>query len=1016
MAKLLQFILLVTCLSLTATSFAQEKKQISGRVTDKDGAPLIGVTVFVKGSNNGATTNLSGVYNISVGNSKDVTLDFSYVGMKTEKRNVTLTSRSTVVNVRLDEDVNIETVIIQGYGRVQKREDLVGSAFQVEASDLEYKPMARLDNILDGMVPGLSIDPNTDSPGSPQTRYNIRIRGEASLSASNEPLWIIDGVPMYTGSGTNSIPGMSYSISPLSFISPEDIESITVLKDASEVSIYGADGANGVIILTTKSGRMGAQKRDIRASIRYGVSSIDESTKFKVLNANQYMDYAKEAWVNGGNNINLFPYQDNDHNSYSTTDTNWYDQYYGIGQNLSANLSISESSNKSSSYFSLSYYEDSGTIKGNEQQRISARMNNTYKLGNKLTLRPILSASYNINDIFPASHEYYELLPIFSPFDNDGHTYRLSNRYVSGMDGGELTWEDDKFWDNTIAERELNDNTQKTFATDGNVSLEYNIIEGLSATTQFGVAYQHSYEKIYASRHTLGGMVDNQPSGQSRRSSANYLSWTNINRVNFNRTFGKHNVSALAGVELSSKGYNSVYATGEGFVNDQTQEVGDSQEASRRGSSSTSTTRKLSFFGQVGYGYDSRYRVQFNVRREGNSSFGPYSRWENYFSVGGTWNVHREGFFESEVIDLLKFKASFGTSGNSRVDGAMMRGLGMFSYGDSNSYNGIMGGVVSTPANPGISWEKTYMGNIGVDVRLWDRLSIGLEGYYNYTTNLLSKIYTSRVIGDARIFANIGEISNLGVELTINSTNIRTDNFRWSTDLNISHNKNRIEKLFDNKSISYGSTISSVGNDVNTFYLVKWAGVDPSTGAPMWYDKDGNLTYSYSDSDRVADKSSTPTVFGGMTNTFRYKGFSFSFLLNYSIGGHALSSLASRGTTDGYGIIDQNTSINSLDYWQKPGDISANPRISTVTSSSGRFSTKFLYNKTNIRLQNLSLTYSLPISVCEKLHLEQCRVSFIGDNLYLFTLDQDSGQNSYKTMMYGYPVERTFSLSLDLSF
>lgn len=1017
MKRFLHFCLVLLCVVWSAPFVqAQSSRLLKGRVVDEQGVPLIGVSVFVKGTSIGTTTDTEGNYTLSLGDRTQVVVTFSYVGMKT--RNMTVADSMEMLNVRMQSDTDIDAVIVQGYGRVQKREDLVGSAFQVNAKDLEFKPVTRLDNILDGMVPGMAIQPNTDGPTSVRSRYDIRIRGEASLSASNEPLWIVDGVPIYTGTGTNTIPGFDSTVSPLSFISPEDVESITVLKDASEVSIYGADGANGVILVTTKSGKLNSGPTTVKATLRYGVSAIDESTRFKTLNAAQYMAYAREAWANGGNDPELFPYQDNELNSYSTTDTDWTDLYFGLGQNFLASVSLSGGSEYAANYLSASYYREQSTVRGNTQQRITARMNNVYKLGRRFTVRPQLSASYNINDIFSPSHEYYEILPIFSLYDNDGYTYRLYNRYVSGRDEttGELIWDDSKFWDNTIAERELNDHTQKTFSTDGNLSLQYEILEGLTATAQFGVSYQHGYETEYESRQTLGGMVDGVPKGYSKRNSANFLSWSNIERLNFNRTFGKHAVSALVGIELSSKGYNTLSAYGSGFVNDHIQEVGYAEEATRKGYSSTKTTRKLSFLGQAGYTYDSRYSVQFSMRREGNSSFGKYARWENYFSIGGAWNIHREAFFRSQIINLLKLKASFGTSGNSRVDSAQMRGLGIFSYGDSYSYNGEMGGVVSTPANPGISWETTYMTNVGLDIRLWDRLSIAAEFYYNYTTNLLSKIYTSRVIGDERIYANIGELSNRGYEFTINSTNIAHRNFRWTTDLNLSHNRNRVEKLANGTSISYGTTITAEGHDINSFNLVRWAGVDPSTGAPMWYDKNGNLTYTYSTNDRVIDKTSSPTVFGGMTNTFRLYNFSLSFLINYSIGGYALCTLGTNGVTDGYNIIDQNVSINSLDHWKQPGDISANPRISTVSSKSGMSSTRFLYNKTNIRLQNLSLTYELPKRISRKMSMSSMRVSFIADNLYLWTPDQKRNQNSYKTMMYGYPLQRTFSLSLDMTF
>ena len=1018
MRNRLTYTLLLLSLILfnSANLLAQNKLKISGKITDKLGEGLPGASILVKGTKYAAVADIDGNYELEfIPTSSRTIVNFSFVGM--ESKDVTVTGSRKELNIALKSDSMLEEVIVQGYGRAQKREDLVGSAFQVDAKDMEFKPVSRIDNLLDGMIPGMIIEPNTDAPTSTRARYSTRIRGDASLAASNEPLWIVDGVPIFTGDGNNSVPGMSSTVSPLSFLNTDDIESITVLKDASEVSIYGADGANGVILVTTKSGRLNQESLKINASLRYGVSAIDESTRFKTLNAAQYMAYAKEAWANGGNDPALFPYQDNEHNSYSTTDTQWHDLYYGVGQNALASVSLTSSGKKSATYFSVSYYHEDPAVKGNSQDRASVRLNSTYKLGKIVTVKPSIAASYNVNNVFSPNHDYYKILPIFELYDPDGHTYRLYNRVVEGRNSdGTLKWVNKKFFDNSIANRELNDNQQRAFSTDANLLVQFHIIKGLTATAQFGASYQHSYEDYYNSKNTLGGIYNGKPKGYSKRSSANFLTWTNIERINFNRTFGKHAVNALLGVELSSKGYNTLYASGYGFVNDFIKEVGYSEEATRTGYSSQRTTRKLSLLGQAGYTYDSRYSIQLNMRREGNSSFGKFARWANYFSAGLAWNIHNEHFFNPSFVKMLKLKASFGTSGNSRVDNAMMKGLGIFSYGESSGYNGVMGGVVSTPANPGLSWETTYMSNIGLDIKLGRFVDIALEGYYNYTTNLLSKVYTSRLIGDARIYANVGELSNTGVELTIRSTNFDRDNFGWRTDFNISHNRNKVEKLADGKPISYGSTITAEGHDSNTYYLVRWAGVDPTTGAPMWYDKNGNLTYNYNTADRVMDKTSTPLLHGGMTNSFRIWDFSLSFMLNYTFGGHALCSVGTNGVTDGYDIIGQNVSVNSMDHWEKPGDVSANPRISTITSGSSRFSTRFLYSKTNIRLQNLSLSYNLPDRFARKMAMSAFRISFIADNLYLWTPDQKKGMNSYKTMMSGYPQQRTFSFSIDMTF
>lgn len=1001
-------------LALASEAIPQQgMREVKGTVRDDLlGETLVGVHILIKGTKTGVFTDIDGNFSIKVPSDKEVYLVFTYVGMKTQE---VLVGKSDQLNVIMISDNTIDAVVVQGaYGTAQKRSDLVGSVFQVGAKQLETLPATRIDNLLGGLVPGLSIDPNTDSAtGSVRTRYNTRVRGNASLSASNEPLWIVDGTPMYTGNSTNTMPGMSWTVSPLSFINPSDIESITVLKDASATSIYGANGANGVILVTTKSGAKG--QHSVNVSLKYGISKIDESTRLKVLDAEQYMMMAKEAWVNGGQSLDLFPYQDNELNSYSTTDTRWHDIYYDLGHNMMVNFSIRSGSDKSKSYLSGSYYNEESTVSNNTQDRFSLRSNTEYSLAKNLVFKSILSMSYNENNIFTVGREYYETLPIFSPYMNDGYSFRLYNRIVDGLNpDGTLKWVDKKFFDNCVPDREANDNFQTTLKSNANLSLEYKPIDGMTITAQYGADFMNSREEIYYARTTLDGLSGTEPRGSSRRASANYFTWTNIERINYNKKFGKHTVGALAGMELNHKEYKTLYATGSGFSNDHIKEVGYSESDSRSGYSSSSTTRSLSFFAQASYSYDNRYYITLNARRDGNSAFGQYARWANFGSLGLSWNMHNENWFDSSFINLLKFKGSFGSNGNSRIDGSVSAGT--YNYGDSYAYDGKIGAVMGTPANPGLSWETTYMSNIGVRVGLMDRIDFEVEYYFNYTVDLLSKIYTSRTIGDSRIYSNVGEVSNRGIEITINTQNISTQDFNWDTDFNISRNRNKIHKLYNGNSTGFGTSIWTEGADMDSYYLVRWAGVDPATGMPMWYDLNGNITFIYSDSNRVVDKSPNPFASGGMTNNFRWKNFSLRVQLNYTLGGYALSSNANYVMSDGYNIMDQNVSVNALDRWQKPGDLAVNPIFTTKSTKSSMYSTRHLYSKTHFKLQNISLSYRVPSKVCDKLKIRNANVSLICDNVYLWTPDQKRNLNSYKTYMSGYPMENIYSLSLDVTF
>ena len=422
-------------------------------------------------------------------------LSISYVGMKTRDIGIL---EQTSIKVRLQPDTEIDEVVVTGYGVVQRREDLVGSAYQVTAKKLELMPVASVDKMLDGLVPGMTVTSGfNNNDESMRARMTVRIRGDASLNTANNPLWVVDGAPIYTGDINGMTIGTSYTVAPLSFLNPNDIESITVLKDASTTALYGADGANGVILITTKSGQAG--KTSVNASVKYGIAFANESTRFKVLNASQYMQYAQEAWTNAGYPISAFPYQDNEYNSYSTTDTKWHDLYLDVGQTLQVDVSASGGNDRMKNYISGGYYTEDMILKGNRQQRISLRANSSYKLTRTFEASLSLSGTYNINNIFPSTRNYYMMLPIFSPYENDGHTYRLYN-YYSRDSYFEYAPRLYKFTANDLPERDQNDNDQYSLNAQMNASLKWEPIQGLSVTTQFVSNYISTYEGIYNGR------------------------------------------------------------------------------------------------------------------------------------------------------------------------------------------------------------------------------------------------------------------------------------------------------------------------------------------------------------------------------------------------------------------------------------------------------------------------------------------------------------------------------------
>ena len=1004
---LIPVLLLILSAAWAPDLAAQQKGfAVQGTVTDSEGETLVGVFISVKGTKTGTTTDLDGRYNLSL--SGPATLVFQYMGMADME--VPVDKARTLDIVMKSDNTLDEVVITAGYGLAQKRSDMTGSAFQVASEQLQTLPAARVDNLLQGMVPGLAIEESTTSAA--RTRYTIRVRGDASLNATSEPLWIVDGVPVYNGSnGSGTVSGTSYSVSPLSFINPDDIESITVLKDAATTSIYGADGANGVIIVTTKQGK-GDGKLHVTASAKYGVSRVDRSTLIKLLNAEQWWGLAKTSWVNAGYDLAYFPYQDNEYNHYSTTDTNWYDVYLGTGSTSELSVRVDSGADKAKHYLSLNYYGDRAVKKGNDQQRFTLRDRTQFKFTKRLSLDLNLSLSYNVNDISSISDSYYRVIPIFEPYDLDGVTPRLYNYYNESTDSYSPSLR--KFVYSEVPQRDLSDNTQRGMGFDGNTTLTYEIIEGLKVTSMFGVNAQNILELIYNPKTTLDGKTSYEQDGTSRRAGVFNYTWNNIDRINFDRRFGLHRVGAMAGIEFVNTENRSLYATGSGFANDHIKEISYAISDSVRGSSSASNSRSLSYLGTLSWSFDNRYYLSASYRRQGNSSFASFARWGDFSSVGLSWNVHNEHFFHVPFVNRLKIKASYGNSGNSRVDTGAA--YGTYSYGSSSYYGGLMGAAQGTAPNPGLSWENTIIANLGLDVGLFDnRVDLQLEWYRKYTKNLLYKGRVSSIITDGSVMRNVGELENRGFEVSLSTKNIVRPGFTWTTDFNGAVNRNIIRKLYKGTHTGFFDYVWMEGASKDAWWLSRWAGIDPSTGGPMWYDVDGNLTYTFSYDNRVLlpEYSKEPDFRGGMRNIFTFGRFSVVAFLTYTVGGWELLDYGQ----DGYDIISNNTVVEDLEYWKEPGDVANNPKpIYKVTTGSRRSSTRFLYNKTNVQLKNLVLSYNVPGSFCRKLKLNSATASLIGDNVYLWTPDQSRDRNSYKTLRYPGGLVRTFSAQLTLNF
>lgn len=1018
-ALLLNTFLFSNAFSQAKAKSGAAKQVVTGKVVDEVNHPMVGVSVLLKGTALGTMTDANGVYRIEIpGAFPTARLQFSFIGMVTQEAEVL---GRYVINMQLVPDAQaMEDVVIEGaYGMQQKRSDLVNSAYQVGSQQLATLPSIRVDQMLDGLVPGLTVEPNDVSAGSTRPRLSVRVRGAASMSASNEPLWVVDGTPFYTGDRTNMVPGMSYSISPLSFMNPEDIASITVLKDASAVSIYGADGANGVILVTTKTGVEGATK--VNVSTEYSVAMVNSSTFFQTLSADDYRMLSREAYNNAVSrnyldpSVTPYPFVDNASNAYSTTNTYWKDVYYDLGNTMQTNLSLRGGSERAKFYVSGGYFRNESTVMGNLMQRFSLRTNVDVKLSNKVKLGIRMANSYNINDLFMPGDHYYELLPIYSPYNADG-SFRLYNTYAEGYEeGGAVRMKTSRFL-NSVAEREQNDFRQTTLLTKVDANLEWQLAPGLQFTTQFGIDVQNNFEMQYKSRKNWSGMelTTGVPLGYASRSHSNLFNWTWIDRLNYAKNFGQHKLTGLLGFEMTSKQYYTMGASGSGFVNDYIREI--SYAATRYNSTSgQKLTRSMSFFGQLGYNYDNRYIAQVNARMDGNSNFGTDVRWAQFGSLGLSWNVHKEAFFDVEALKELKLKASYGSNGNSRL--GSQESQGTYTYNTGDNYMGQSGGSMASVANQKLSWETTLMTNLGIRIAAFDFLEAEFEWYNNLTKNLLSEMDVSRATGDTRVYRNVGEIQNRGWELSVKTINLKKKAVAWDTEFKFSSNSNKLLELYNGIEKTNGNYLWKEGYDTKTFYLIRWAGVDPRDGMPLWYDARGNLTRNYSLDNRVLWRSATPDLTGSVINTVQYGPFSLRMMLTYVIGGYGFSTFGRNVSSDGLYIMSQNQSINQLDRWQQQGDLALSPiPLWGISTKSIMNSTRFVSSRTHVRLSNISLTYKLPKKVCAHLALNSCNVSVIGNNLGIWTPYDVSDWNSYRQNMSGYPMESVVSCALEVGF
>lgn len=983
-------ILFLCLLLLPGVAYAQ-KRQIEGTViSQEDKEPLIGATVIVKGSLSGAETDLDGHFTLEVDpDAKFIIVD--YIGMKQTQVPI---PKSGILNVALQpEAMNLDEVVVTGYGNFS-RSSFTGSANTLRADLLKEMPVVSIEQKLQGMTSGVNI---TGSSGQPGANASIRIRGMGSFNASNEPLFVIDGVPvtsgnLSTGSGSEASYMNNAKTNIMSTINPSDIENITVIKDAAAASLYGSRAANGVILITTKQGSKGRTRVTLNASTGFSDAAVDfrptlNGEQRRELLYEGLVNYAQDQIAKDPASFTQTPeeYANANIGAYTSVPalgyTDWKDvlMRQAVHQNYEA--SVSGGSENTTVYSSLGYQKQEGLVENSSMERYSGRFNVQQKIGKRGEAGANLMFSQvnqEMNEERTSSINPFYCMAVATPpsypvFNEDGS-------YANTYPGTNV---------NPLRDMRTDYNRVRMTRIFGTAHGAVEIIKGLKLKEV--LSYDYSIQKDARYFNALSGA--GPKSGSDAQSSKGFIEYGKLissTSLNYVRTFAnKHHLDVLAAYEAES--FQTDKAAGEKskMPSDQLFEP-DNAAVINSFVSSTQDYRLLSYLTRLNYDYDNRYYIAGSFRRDGSSRLAPEHRWGNFWSVSGMWHLGAEDFMKAvkPVLSDVKIRASYGVNGNQ--PGSYYGYMGLYSYG--KNYMDNPGSYESTQANPNLKWEKNYNMNLGLDLAFIDRIFVTLEYYNRDTKDLLYNRPISATTGFLNYLGNLGQLNNKGVELEVRSLNISNADFNWTTVLNLTHNKNKIVALDGNLDQVVESSwfIRKIGLPFNTFYVKEFAGVDPSSGNALYYknteDENGNLdrtlTQDVNEAQAVPYKQVDPKISGGLTNILSYKWFDLAFTLSYSLGGYSFDKTGTYIETDGASEGNRNLPIYELDRWQKPGDITDIPRF--VLGRSDKVSggsSRFVHSTDHLRLKNLTFGFTLPHNWTDKVLLDKVRVYFSGSNL-----------------------------------
>ena len=969
------FLAVLTAQSLHAQDFLVKGKVIS----HEDNEPLIGVSVLQEGSTNGIVTDIYGNYTLEIKGTAKATLIFSYIGMQSQKHEVN--ARTGTLNVVLESDAElIDEVVVVAYG-TRKKGTIAGSVATVKAEKMENVPAAGFDQSLQGQTPGLQVISNS---GEPSKAAVFQIRGTNSINSGTSPLFILDGVPI--------------SSSDFNTISPGDIESISVLKDASSTSIYGARAANGVVVITTKRG-LSIDKAKVTLRAQYGISQLASDDKWMLMDTPERIRFEQEIGIDKGQDYELL----------SRTNVNWLNEVFNDSAPLqSYELSVNRATDRLNYYVSGGFFDQEGIAQSSNFRRFNMRANAEVKASNWLKVGTSTMTTYEeVQQAEEGAMALYTpiagsrfMLPYWNPYNEDGSLASENNGTWMGTGQNPIEW---------MANNPVQYKKYKLLST---VFADITPVKNLTIHTQFGVDYTHST----AFMQSFPSYIINNESGSAGRSSSDILSLSETTTANYRWALNdNHSFNFMLGQEAVNYQSTGFQAIAVGQAHDMLTTLSSGTRATSW-VDNNSSYYYLSFFFRGEYNFKDLYYAEAAVRTDASSRFGKQNRWGGFWSLGFMWNIKNEAFLKDvKWLSGAQIALSTGTSGNSEIPN--YDHLALVSGGPN--YLGQAGIYPMQSGNSTLGWEQTWTNNVGLRLSFINRIGLDVDFYHKKTTNILMLVPQSYALtGEKNRWENIGAMVNRGVEISANADIIRTKDFTWNVSANVSYNKNKLVELYNGVTEYVQSTTGLkfvVGHPVHEFFLNRYAGVNPANGDALWYTKDGELTTEFREEDKVmTGKTFDSPWAGGFGTSLAWKGLSlsaqFSWMANRWVMNNDRFFEESNGLYSSY-----NQSKRLLyDRWKKPGDVTDIPRYGVVAQLDDRF----LENASFLRLKNLTLAYVLPQAWLKKSNFfSSARVYLQGQNLLTFTgfkgLDPEVASNIYRAQ---YPASRQFTLGVEVSF